>query len=129
MDRVKSFFVTYAFLIAVIFIVILLLSTSHVFQPDSICQLELGFSCRDASLTQEGITFTLYNEQETAVNFNSIAVVGENINCNPASATIPAKSSQVLNIKCTTEQAHSYDAAVSVTYDGTKTMSGRLIVK
>lgn len=129
MDKVKSFFVTYAFLIAVIFIVILLLSISNVFQPKSICQLELGFSCRDAELTQEGITFILYNEQDSAVNFNSIAVIGEKINCNPASADIPAGSSQTINLRCTRQQANSYDAGISITYDKGKTMSGRLIVK
>ncbi|MEA3430049.1 MAG: hypothetical protein U9R08_02150 [Nanoarchaeota archaeon] len=129
MNKVKTFFLTYAFLIAVVFIVILLLSTSHIYQPDSICQLDTGFSCRDVQLTPTGITFQLYNEQDSDANMKTIAVIGDKLSCNPDSANILAKTSQLITLTCTKKPANSYDAKISITYNSEKTISGRLIVK
>lgn len=127
MRKERIFFLTYAWLIAIVFIIILFLSTSNTLRPRSICQIDEGFSCRNVVLTQQGISFELYNELNQQAAFSSIKVTGDYIDCTPKSLTIPANSMQILQLECTRQQNIGYDAAISATYS--KTITGKLFVK
>jgi len=126
MEKVKIFFITYAWLIFVIFTVLLLLSISNVTEPRSICKLEKSLSCKNVIYTDKGLSFEIINEQESQITLNSIKIIGDNIDCSTIQTSINARSTKLVDLICSIDHSKETFAVVQLTENNGNIIKGFL---
>lgn len=128
MSKFSTFILTYVWLIFIVLVVILFLSTSHVLKPDYTCELENNIFCKNVILSQNSLLMTLQNEMANTTRINNIQIKGDGIDCSTGAVDLAEQESREISLQCTYTEQKFFDTEITMNTDS-GTIHGRLTIK